>query len=444
MSAASRTIANGNADRFEKGGGVGFRLPVAVGAGVGWLRRFAATAPGAIGGVAVLTIALCLVTGLVGANQLGDKLTQRDTLLNRTEPLADAAQRLYVALSAADATAATAFLSAGIEPADVRAHYQQSLADAAAALADATAGADDAMTRQVLARIAADLPAYTGMVEAARANNRQGYPVGSAYLHEASTLMQNSLLPNAERLTGARFAAVRDQERALTGPPLLTVALLLLTLLACLACSLILLRRTNRRVNLGVLAAACAVLLAGLWVTGAGLAASATVDTGPGGATNRFDNLSRARILAQQARSDETQELVTRGEITAIEDKYKAHSDELRALLTSSLAKDSTAWPEFNGWVESHGKQVAAYQAANYPAAVEQAIGGGRDASASRFTHLDSALQTNITQIRGDVRDDVDTGGGFFLVGPEGALVLLLVAAGAVAAGIWPRLEEYL
>ena len=60
----------------------------------------------------------------------------------------------------------------------MRARYQQALADAASALADATAGATDSATRTAVAEISAQLAAYTGLVESARANNLQGFPSG--------------------------------------------------------------------------------------------------------------------------------------------------------------------------------------------------------------------------------------------------------------------------
>ncbi len=61
----------------------------------------------------------------------------------------------------------------------MREHYQQALADAASALTDATAGATDTDTRTAVAEITAQLAAYTGLVESARANNLQGFVVGS-------------------------------------------------------------------------------------------------------------------------------------------------------------------------------------------------------------------------------------------------------------------------
>ncbi|WP_280390582.1 hypothetical protein [Nocardia brasiliensis] len=409
-----------------------------------WLRRFAGTTPGVIVGVVVVSVVLCLLAGFTAMNQMSGKNARQQSALDRTEPLAFAAQRLYVALSAADATAATAFLSGGIEAPAVRQQYQQSLADAAAALADATVGASDEQTRQIVARIVADLPAYTGLVEAARSNNRQGFPVGSSYLSEASGLMQNSLLPNAERLTTARFAAVRTDERAIGARPVLSIVLVLLVLLAFAVASWILLQRTNRRANLGVVLAAGATALALLWLIVAPGAASKALDTSASGASSRFETLAKARIAAQQARTEETLQLITRGDIAAGEDRYTQRSIDLRERLATVVAPDSVAAQELANWLSGHRAQVAAYQAADYRAAVSQAIGTGSQSSAARFAALDRALNDNLAQERRALRDDLSTAGAVLTLSPFGTLALLVFAAAAVVVGLWPRLKEFL
>ena len=182
-------------------------------ASVAWSRRFARTTPGVVGIIAVVVAACCVIAGLVAGAQLNGRIDERNQILDRSEPFAYAAQNLYADLSAADAAAATAYLS-GIETPQQRARYQQALADAASALADATAGATDAGTRKAVAEISAQLAAYTGLVESARANNRQGLTIGSAYLREASWLMQGTLLPGAERIYTGNLAAVDDDQRA--------------------------------------------------------------------------------------------------------------------------------------------------------------------------------------------------------------------------------------
>lgn len=409
-----------------------------------WVRRFAATTPGVIGVVLVVTTVACLVAGSTAGQQLSAKITRTEQVLDRTEPLAFAAQSLYVSLSAADAGAATAFLSGGIESPQVRDTYEQALADAAAALAEATAGATDARSRAIVARIAADLPTYTGLVETARANNRQGFPVGSAYLRQASDLMQTSLLPQAEQLNQARFAAVREDQRRIGALPMTTIVLLLLVLLACAIGSVLLLRRTNRLVNAGVALAAAAALLAIVWSAGATLTAAQLLDTGDTGAGARVENLAGARILAQQARTDETLALITRGDITAPEASFQTHTGDLEKRLAAAGAADSEAARALTNWTAGHNAQRTAYEKADYAGAVTQAIGTGPDSSATSFARLDQELRDALAQARTDLRDGVDAAGDTFTLSPFGTLLLLLAAAGAVVTGLWPRIKEFL
>ncbi|GAB2714788.1 hypothetical protein [Nocardia thraciensis] len=421
---------------------MGLRLPATVRNGAEWLRRFAATTPGAIVAIALAAVLLCLVTGLVSANELSGKTARRDAALQRSEPLADAAQRLYVALSAADASAATAFLSGGIESPQIRGQYQQALADAADALATATAG--DAHTREVAARIAADLPAYTGLVESARANNRQGFPVGSAYLREASGLMQSSLLPSAAKLTDQRHAALRADQPAITGLPWFSLILLVVTIVGAVFVSRILLRRTNRRYNLGVVAGAAAAALVLLWILIAAVVSHNAVDTGSGGPAARSENLAQARILAQQARTDETLELITRGDTKETEEAFKVKTARLRDELASVSAPNSPMQQQFSQWSAGHQRQLEFYNAANYPAAVEQAIGTGPESSALRFAELDGSLRAGLDGSRVQLRQQIDSAGDAWIGAAVGTLALMVVAAAGVVAGLWPRLKEFL
>ena len=89
-----------------------------------WLRRFARTTPGVVGLVAIVVSAICVVAGIIGAAQLDSRIAKHNDVLDRSEPFANAAQNLYAALSAADAAAASAFLSAE-EKAALRAQSQK-------------------------------------------------------------------------------------------------------------------------------------------------------------------------------------------------------------------------------------------------------------------------------------------------------------------------------
>jgi hypothetical protein len=406
-----------------------------------FVRRLARTTPGVVGMIAIAVAAFCVIAGLVCGAQLNARIDERNAVLDRSEPLAYAAQNLYAALSAADAAAASAFLSGGIEAATIRARYQQALADAASALADVTAGTTDPDARTEVAEISARLAAYTGLVESARVNNRQGLTVGSAYLREASSLMRTSLLPGAERIYTRNLAALDEGQRAVGSLPTVSLVLLVLALVMIGIGSVILLGRTNRQFNMGLVVAAAVVLVVIAWIVVATRLAAANIEDSRTEGTAKFGQLAKARILAQQARTDETLQLIGRGDISAGEKSFYGHIDELGTLLDAApaAAKDGV-----QKWIASHRKQTEFYERGEYDAAVAQAIGPDPAASAAQFADVESSLRDGIERTRETLRDRVSAAGRWLAWNPTGTLVLMVVAASAAVVGLWPRLKEFL
>ncbi len=406
-----------------------------------WLRRLSRTTPGVIGMIALAVAACCVIAGVVCAAQLNARIDERNAVLTRSEPFAYAAQNLYAALSAADAAAASAFLSGGIETAPMRAQYQQALARAASALADATAGTTDIQTRTAMAKISEQLAAYTALVEAARANNRQNHVIGSAYLREASSLMQTSLLPEAEKVYTGNLATVEEDQRAIGSLPIVSLALLALALAAIAAGSVIMYRRTNRQFNIGLVVAGATVVLVIGWLVVATQLAAGEIERSRTEGTERFEQLAKARILAQKARTDETVELIARSDISETEKSFYGHMDELGKLLEAAptAAKDGV-----QKWTASHRKQTEAYEGGDYDAAVAQAIGPDPAASAAQFATVESSLRDEIERTRETLRERVSSAGAWLAWSPTGTLVLMVVAASAAFVGLWPRLKEFL
>jgi hypothetical protein len=404
-----------------------------------WVRRFARTTPGVIGATAVGLAAFFVAVGAVCAIQLDDRVDDHRSLLNRSEPFAYAAQNLYAALSAADASAASAFLT-GIDTPAVRSRYEQALADAASAVTDVSSGATDPATRGAVADITAQMTAYAGLVESARSNNRLGYPVGSAYLREASSLMQTTTLPGAERIFVGDLATVEKDQRAVGAAPILGFALLAFAVAAICVGSVILSARTNRRFNVGLIVSTAAVVLVGGWVVVATGWASNSIEQSRIKA-GAFENFAKARILAQQARTDETLQLIARGDITASE---KSFNDRIQAMTALMGTAPSAAADGVKAWSASHRKQVDAYEGGDYDAAVAQAVGTDPSASQAQFAIVEAGLRDEIEQSRAAMRDHVSTAGTWLAWTPVGTLVLMAVAAAAAVAGSWPRLKEFL
>ncbi|HEY5858251.1 MAG TPA: hypothetical protein VIW24_30575 [Aldersonia sp.] len=413
-------------------------------------RAFARSSPGKLLALGVVAIVLCLLAGTVTAVTAGDRRANLDVQLAETEPFAYSAQRLYLSLSIADAAAGTAFIYGGLEPLSVRETYLQALGDAAA---ESTGVAGDEQpgspARDALIGIATQLPVYAGTIETARANNRLGLPVGSAYLGEASNLMQSTVLPDAEQLYEERAATISTTLQRYEQPPWPAIGLLAAALLGLVLIQMYLLRRWRRVFNPGMIVASFAMLALLAWMTiGASVAAADTRKALDQGNTP-LTTLTHARILAQQARSGETLKLSRRDTTGEYDQAYDANVAELRTLLAdypsdapaADLVRD--AQTPLDGWIAAHGRMNDAFGRADYTGAATIAIGSDPDDSTAQFTALDDDLEQGITQTRAELRDEVARASRMLDGLVVGAILLALGGSMFVALGLWPRLREY-
>jgi hypothetical protein len=280
------------------------------------LLREMSTSPGRLRAVGVaLTVGL-LVLGTVGIATLHDRRVAAVAVAEVAEPSLVHAANLYVRLSDGDATASRAFATGGIEPTDQRATYLHDLEVATAELAALSETADQTPTvRNDVRIISAHLATYTGLVETARANNRQGYPVGAAYLRAASDDLRGTVLQavldiyktEADRLERA-YDAGTSRLALLT---LLIVGGLLLALFV--AAQIWLARRTHRVLNVALVAAT--LVAVGVMVLPGVLLARRTdnLNQARRDGTDALMVVSSTRILAMRMRADEILELVGRG-----------------------------------------------------------------------------------------------------------------------------------
>jgi hypothetical protein len=212
-----------------------------------------------------------------------------------------------------------------------------------------------------------------------------------------------------------------------------------LTLAAICVGSLILFARTNRQFNMGLVTAAALVLAVGGWIVVATRLAAADIEQGRTEGAAMFQQHAQARILAEKARTDETLELIAHGDISESEKSFQSHIDDLSSRLGGSPA----AAQGVRNWTGSHLKGVDAYNNGDYNAAVEQAIGPDPGASAAQFGLVVSNLRDAIEHTRATLRDRVSAAGDWLSWSPTGSLALMVVAATAAVAGLWPRLKEF-
>ncbi|WP_026360629.1 hypothetical protein [Amycolatopsis nigrescens] len=421
---------------------------------------FARTTPGRLSVIAVGLALLALITGLVGTFEVQGKKNTINELIDHREPLAAAAQQVYRSLSDADATAASGFLSTGTEPPELRKRYDTDIAQAGAALAKAasdSAGVSDAATK--VGVLGQQLPVYTGLVETARANNRQGFPAGASYLREASELMRAKILPAAQDLYRIDTDRLAEEQDDATDFPWLTTLLVLGLVAALVGTQLHLTRKTNRLLNVGLVVASGAIALTIVWSAVALVVQSVLVNAGQTAGTQQVDVLVRARIAALQARADETLTLVARGDGAGYEKDFVDLAVQLigpdgkGGLLNEAKASaeglDSaghvdSAMRNTITWFQAHQEVRKRDDSGDYDGAVKLAIDtGAKDSAASAFLSLDHDLVEAINVGRQEFLDETRNAERALILLAPGFAVLCVVAAAGVTMGIRERLREY-
>lgn len=394
----------------------------------------ARSTPGRLSLIALLLVIGSLTSGTLTTTSVIRQAQALEELSTRSEPLAHAAQEVYRALQDADATAASAFLSGGLEPAQLRERYEADIAQAQAALSVATASSPD-----LTATLAAQLPVYTGLIETARTNNRQGFPVGAAYLREASGLMRTQLLPAAQELYQAettRVAAAQDEARFPVAEFLVALAFVIGLVLT----QRYLTRRTNRLLNVGLLVATGAAVLSLLWVTTVSVLVMRDVSDSRT-ASEKVDVLAQARIATLTARGDETLTLVARGAGQAYEKNFVEVSERLEEHLDQAKRLDDTeavdqAMRHFRQWQQVHQRIREADDAGQYNDAVALIDN-------PFFDSLDQDLVRAIGESRQTFSDEVAVARASLAGTVVGVLVLAVISAAGSAMGLWQRLKEY-
>ncbi|MQY31048.1 hypothetical protein [Nocardia aurantia] len=417
------------------------------------LRDLLRSSPAKLIAAGLVLLVLCMTTGILIATAVDNRRHTLQNVLDSTEPDANSAQHLYSALSTADAAAGTSFISGGLEPQQMRDRYNQSIGEAAVELVVQSNRTLDAGTEdpdaQLLLGIATELPVYTGLIETARANNRQGHPVGTAYFGEASNMMQSTLLPMAQQLQEHRASAIADAQYRLVRPPWGAIALPVLTVSALVGAQVFLARRTRRILNPGLLPATIVLVMLLAWIVAAGTISAATATRARDDGAVPTETLTIGHILSQQARSAETLKLLRR-DAGGDEDRIFDETTSRLSTILSEYPADAPAREDvaaarthLQRWLESHQRMTDALARGDFPGASSVAIGPGPDEAAAEVDDLDRALTSGIGHTRQALRSGIADAARALNLLAAGAAASTTLAAALIVIGLWPRLREY-
>jgi hypothetical protein len=346
-------------------------------------------------------------------------------------------------LVSADAIAANAFLVGGLEPADQRAEYDAAIDDATRSLT--TLAADDKAGDTDFAQINSEVAIYTGLIEQARANNRQGFPVGAAYLSQASALLNDSTLPQLEALVLASADRAAGSFTATT-VSLVWLVIALIALIALVWVHLWITRRSHRYLNWPLLIAAVAMLVVG--VIGV-ITFSNTTGAAIEARQNSYAKtlaISQAYTSATEAKSLESFTLIKRGSGQTLEAEVQTAIADAQARLDSSgknyLIGDDLG-NGFDSWVEKHNEIREKDDAGDWDGAVDLAIAQTEGSANAVFDSFSEEAQDDIESSSAATQNALDGGGAL-----SSLLGWIFLVAGLAAAvlswrGVSLRLKEY-
>lgn len=424
-------------------------------------RRQLASTPGRLRLAATVLALGSIVFGVVAVRAAAERraAVQR---VSSTEHLLVAAVRLSASLSDAHAIAAFGFLRGTPERAPSLLVYDAQLRQASVGVSRlaGSIGASSGSEAPVR-RITERLSAYAGLVATARAHNRQGFPVGSAYLRQASRTMREGMLPAARELYAIEADNLIASYRAgVSSWTWLVVTIAGCALLALLVATQVYLARTTRRIlNLGLVAATALALGLVVWIVLAFAVQQRALAQAQRRGSDPVELLTAARILGSRAQSDESIALAARGggenepRLADVDRGFQAVTKPIPGLLDRAVAisggtgaSSGSLESAYAAYLQAHARVVERVKAGSFTKAVELAVLRGADGGPSTKSAAD-ALNAAIDRqtVVAQRRFEQQWSDAWSALGATKAAIPAFAVLCALCAllGLGRRLEEY-
>lgn len=424
------------------------------------IRAGASTTPGRMWVVSLAVLAAIVLVWALASYAVGRRGQGINTVGSDVEPVIVISQNIQSLMSGADALAANSFLAGGLEPPIQRVRYQQDISQAQDNLTMAAqAGGQAAAAINAIRTLAEQDPVYTGLVETARANNRQLFPVGAGYLNRAHTVLTGTVIPAAQTLHDESLvrlnAGYSTASSSLATVSVLVAALILLVVLV--VAQVFLRRQTNRVLNVGLLGATALSVGLVVWTLLSLLSQGHQVSA----AQDRADTLnvlSQARVTAFRAKSDESFALIARGNGAAQYTDFVAAVAQLGSTTTgkgllgeaasransadeqTALAQATTA---LQAYLTAHDHIHTLDTSGQSTQAIAAALASGSGSSNQAFDTLDSSLTSARSQVQKEFDGHISDARSRLAGLAIGLTIGFLVSALLVIYGFQLRIREY-
>ncbi len=414
----------------------------------GVLARTFEGSPGRLRLAAAVSVVVCLLFALLGANAFRSRGAALDAARDGAAQVVRV-QGIATDLARADAVVTNAFLQAGAASPTALQQFDGFVADASKAIAEASrAEPGDA---PALAEVNSSLTRYAASIASANANNRLGNEVGSAYLRQASQLLRTpsndyaAMLPTLQSVADTDAARVDDAFGDAQTSLFVLIAAGLVVLGTLLAVQIWLAGRTRRIFNVPMTAGTVTVLVALLVGSLAMLSSQTTADTVKDTHYAATKALAQARIAAYDAKANESLTLVYRGTGQAYEatwkSQYTSATDNLAAARNAGVT--DTGSSALAAWGAVHTQIRKSDDDGKWDDAVRLATQDVGGSSTRAFSGFETATQKALPSEARAVSEGLAASHTLLVVLGWLTLVLGLVAAVLAWRGISERLEEY-
>jgi len=427
--------------------------------------------------VAIFVLAACFA--LAGYFAVSGARSAVNTIARNAVPSIVTAQTVRVKLLELDALASQEFLAGGAASgAQARLKYEAVRHELGAQLTLAARNISFGKEEQTpIEALMEKVQVYTGMVEAARANNRQGYPVGAAYLRMASTMLHDEMLPQTQAVDELNVKQLENEYASFKSASLMHIAAILacgLALLAVLTYVQFFLSKNMRRTfNLPLLAASAAVILLTAYsVIGMSMQRGNLSAAREGSFVSAY-NWLEARGIAYDTKTDQSLYLIALGAGAKYETSARAKVEKL-APMSVSLAKVDTAMDSkanFKGILADEIASKAAGSTEQHEAlsalnalrayldqdvrihdfdksgkraqAVNLALGNGDSAAQQAFDNFNQVLSGNLKKSTDSFEASVASAESDIRLLDVAFIIIALLVAALSYFGLTPRINEY-
>ena len=416
----------------------------------GKIKGMMGTTPGQLrlGMFAIFILAICFaIAGYVGVSGARSSV---NTIARDAVPSIVTAQSVRVKLLQMDSLAAQEFLAGGADSgAQARVKYEAVRQELGEQLTLAAKNISFGRDEQTPIETLMDkVQAYNGLVEAARANNRQGFPVGAAYLRMASTLLHNEMLPQTQAIDQLNVKQLESEYASFKSASVLHIGAIAASGLALLVVlgymQLFISKKMRRSFNLPLLAASVVVVaLTAYSIVGMTLQRSNLGAAKEASFVSAY-NWLEARGAAYDAKTDQSLFLIALGAGAKYEESAKVKVEKLAAAAKTNVQGDSgSALSALRAYVQQDERIRSYDKSGKRSEAVNLALGNGTKEAQKAFDDLNQVLTANLKTATSSFEASIASAESNINLLDLAFVLLSLAVMGLAYFGLTPRINEY-